>query len=131
MKSLLLFLSLALPSVGGVVKGVISAPDGLPVPRASVQARNLQTGASKTAVSSTTGEYTLSDLAAGVYDISVTSIRFLERYEKKGLAVDSAEQRLDVQLDYITMGGTPGEGPQPRLAGLRRRVPEGPPPRRP
>ncbi len=114
----------------GSLKGVISAPDGLPVPLAAVEARNTQTGMVMKAVAADTGEYELGELPAGAYDITVTSIRYLAKFEQKGFAIAPGKgSRLDVHLHYVVMGGTPGEGHEPALDSLRRKAPKGPTPR--
>ena len=139
MKRLLVSLVFAVPALTAQqpvcgLKGVVSAPDGLPVPLASVQVRNNQTGTLRTAVSSAVGEYTLAELPAGTYDVSVTSIQYLAPFGKKGLVLAPAEhpgdaQRLDVRLSYIALGGTPGEGHEAALSSLRRVAPQGAAPR--
>lgn len=114
----------------GTLKGVVLAPDGLPVPLASVQARNTQTGLTREATASQMGEYTITNLPSGSYDVLVTSIRYLANYEKKGLTVGAGEpSKLDVHLGYVVLGGTPGEGHEAALSSLRRVAPKGPTPR--
>jgi hypothetical protein len=114
----------------GNLKGVVLAPDGLPVPLASVEVKNTQTGLTKSAAAAETGEYLIAGLPVGTYDVAVTSIRYLARFEKKAVAVAAGDSnRLEIRLGYVTMGGTPGEGHEPALASLRRKAPQGPTPR--
>src|SRR3954454_794281 len=87
----------------GSLKGVITAPDGLPVPLASVEAKNPTTGVANSAMSSATGEYSITKLPAGSYDVTVNSIRYLAPFDKKGLSV-LGDTRLDVKLTYVVMG---------------------------
>lgn len=116
----------------GELKGVITAPDGLPVPLASVTARNAANGASASATTSSSGEYTLPNLPSGAYDVSVTSIRYLAPFEAKNVTINGDDtKQFDVALHYVLLGGTPGEGHEPSLSSLRRVAPKGPTPRMP
>ena len=119
-------------SPSGSLRGVVTAPDGLPVPLASVQARNTVNGSVASAVSSPSGEYTIPNLPAGAYDLSVTSIRYLAPFETKNVSIVAGDaRRFDVALHYVLLGGTPGEGHEPSLSSLRRVAPQGPVPHMP
>jgi len=122
---------LAAQQPSGAIQGVITAPDGLPVPLVSVQARAPQSGKTFSAVSSSTGEYRLTGLPAGSYDISATSVHFLSPFSKAGvsLAAGAKPQRLDIRFSYVALGGTPGEGHEAALSSLRRVAPQGHTPR--
>jgi len=68
--------------VGGTIRGTVRNPDGI-VAGASVQAKQQSTGKTFTATSGKSGEYTLSPLPEGAYEISVpqlgiTSTRFVQ-----------------------------------------------------
>ncbi len=132
MNRVLLFLIFAATGIWaqgtGGLKGVITAPDGLPVPLAIVEARNAQSGVASSATTSSTGEYSIAKLPAGSYDVTVSSIRYLAPGEKKGFAV-AGDTRLDFKLNYVVMGGTPGEGHEAALSSIRRVAPKGPTPR--
>src|SRR5581483_2982582 len=96
MKRLLFYLAFAVSPVfaqapGGALRGVVTAPDGLPVPLASIQVRNSQSGKVWTAVASTSGEYAVSGLPPGSYDVSAATIRYLAPFEKKGVNLSAAK----------------------------------------
>jgi Carboxypeptidase regulatory-like domain len=57
-------------SVNGSIAGVISSPNGA-VPDAPVQAKNRVTDVAVRAMTKPDGRYTLTNLAAGTYDISL------------------------------------------------------------
>src|SRR5438270_9898982 len=56
----------------GTITGTISDPAGAVVAGASLEARNNDTGTMYEAVSTGTGNYTLSQLPAGTYELAVT-----------------------------------------------------------
>jgi hypothetical protein len=56
----------------GTITGTISDPAGAVVASAPVEAKNVATGALYDAASTDTGNFTLSQLPAGGYEISVT-----------------------------------------------------------
>src|SRR5215475_3373505 len=73
--SLAISISLALAVYGqsdrGTITGTISDPAGAVVASAPIQARNVATGALYDAASTDTGNYTLSQLPAGAYEVAV------------------------------------------------------------
>ena len=85
------------------ITGTISDPAGAVVANASIQARNLDTGGLYEAASTVTGNYTLSELPVGVYEVSVAVPGF-KRYARQGITVQVAQTyRIDISLD---LGGT-------------------------
>jgi hypothetical protein len=83
----------------GTITGTVSDPAGAVVAAAAVEARNTATGALYTAGSSGTGNYTLAQLPAGVYDLSVTSAGF-KKYVRPGIIVEVAGTvRVDALLE--------------------------------
>jgi hypothetical protein len=56
----------------GTITGTISDPASAVVASAPIQIRNIETGAVYDAGSSATGNYTLTQLPAGQYELSVT-----------------------------------------------------------
>jgi len=116
----------------GDLKGVVTAPDGLPVPLAELVFTNTANGKSAKALSADTGAYSLAGLPAGTYDVSVTSIRYLAPFSLKGYPVEaSGAAKLDVRLSYLPLGGVAGEGQDAALSSLRRVAPKGKTPRTP
>jgi Carboxypeptidase regulatory-like domain len=83
----------------GTITGTISDPAGAVVASAPVQAKNLATGAVYDAASTDTGNFTLSQLPAGGYEISVTVPGF-KKYVRTGLTVEvAATVRVDIALE--------------------------------
>src|SRR5207248_5319279 len=60
----------------GIISGTITDPDGGVVAGATVQAKNAASGAAYVTTSGTTGTFTIADLPAGTYDISVPPTGF-------------------------------------------------------
>src|SRR5215813_6638142 len=83
----------------GTITGTVADPAGAVVASAAIEARNIETGALYDAVSTATGNYTLSQLPAGTYAISVTVPGF-KKYVRQGLVVQAAQTfRIDVALE--------------------------------
>ncbi len=83
----------------GTITGTISDPAGAVVANAAVEAKNIATGALYTAASSATGNYTVAQLPAGGYELSVTVPGF-KKYVRTGLQVEVAGTvRIDAVLE--------------------------------
>ena len=83
----------------GTITGTVSDPAGAVIAAAAVEAKNTATGALYTAGSSGTGNYTLAQLPAGTYDLSVTSAGF-KKYVRNGITVEVAGTvRIDAALE--------------------------------
>ena len=83
----------------GTITGTISDPAGAVVAAAPVQAKNVATGALYDAASTDTGNYTLSQLPAGAYEVAVTVPGF-KKYVRTGLTVEvAATVRIDISLE--------------------------------
>jgi hypothetical protein len=83
---------------GGTITGTISDQAGAVVVGANVEATNSQTGASYLAQSTTTGNYTISQLPVGTYALAV-KIQGFKAYTHSDLAVQAAAiVREDVTL---------------------------------
>src|SRR5712675_1658660 len=70
----------------GSISGVVQDPWGAALTVATVEAKNAATGSVSKAPSNAGGKYTLSDLAPGVYDVSV-AVPAVRPFEKKGVTV--------------------------------------------
>jgi hypothetical protein len=68
----------------GTITGTVSDPAGAVVANAAVQIRNVETGAIYPAGASATGNYTLAQLPAGQYELSVTVPDFKNFVRKYG-----------------------------------------------
>src|SRR5207248_6320751 len=106
MKSLLivmifLFSAVAIYAQGdrGSITGPVSDPAGAVVPNASIQAKNVATGATYQAATSNTGSYTLAELPAGTYELTV-SVDGFKKYVREGLTIQVAQiARIDIRLE--------------------------------
>ena len=97
--SLLLFLGSAFAQGDrGSINGAVSDPAGALVPNAAVTVRNLETGSQYKTVTTETGNYTLAQLPAGAYELTVTANGF-SRYVQQGVrALVASAVRVDVAL---------------------------------
>src|ERR1700691_1467359 len=83
----------------GTITGPTADPTGAVVANAAVEAANTATGAVYKAESTATGNYTLSELPAGVYRVEVTVPGF-KKYVREGLTVEVAQTlRIDIPLE--------------------------------
>src|SRR6516225_9367950 len=83
----------------GTITGTISDPAGAVVASAAIEARNTDTGAVYPVASSATGNYTIVELPAGTYELTVTSAGF-KKFIRPGLIVQAAQTiRVDATLD--------------------------------
>jgi hypothetical protein len=83
----------------GTITGTISDPAGAVVANAPIQAKNMATGVVYDAASTTTGNYTLPQLPAGTYELSI-SVPGFKRYVRQGLEIQVAQTvRIDIVLE--------------------------------
>jgi hypothetical protein len=83
----------------GTITGTIADPAGAVVANAAVEAKNVATGAVYPVASSATGNYTIPQLPAGNYELSVDVPGF-KKYVRGGLTVEVATTlRIDVTLE--------------------------------
>ena len=88
----------AFGQTGGTITGVITDPAGAVVPNAPVEAKNTGTGVVSSVATSATGNFTLSDLPAGAYEVNVTVTGF-KKYVLTGITVEQLQTaRVDVTL---------------------------------
>jgi len=117
----------------GAMSGAVSDTSRAPVAGASIQAKNMENGAVYKTVSGRTGDYTLSQLPPGKYELSATSFGF-KPYERKDVVIQAGQTlRIDIPVgDFISLD-TLGED----RAGIgkifqsRPQPPVGPAPRTP
>ena len=80
----------------GTITGTISDPAGAVIAGAMIEAKNVATGAVYPTASSDTGNYTIAQLPAGTYELTVTVPGF-KKYVRGGLQVEvAANIRIDV-----------------------------------
>jgi hypothetical protein len=114
----------------GMLQGTVLDPIGVMRANAPVQAKNAAAGTVYKATSTAKGSYSIPDLPAGKYDITVT-IPGLRPFEQKGVEVLAAKtQHLDIRLQETTQLGTLGEDTLAIEADTRKHAPpSGPAPR--
>jgi len=56
----------------GTITGTVSDPAGAVIANAAIEARNVATGSVSQVASSATGNYTISQLPAGAYQLTIT-----------------------------------------------------------
>src|SRR5579862_4744875 len=83
----------------GTITGDVFDPAGAVVPNASIAARNEATNNVLTAGATGTGNYTMSSVPAGTYEITVTAPGF-KKSVRPGIVVPTAETvRVDAHLE--------------------------------
>jgi hypothetical protein len=83
----------------GTITGTISDPAGAVVAAAGIEAKNTATGAVYPTASSTTGNYTITQLPVGAYELTVTVPGF-KKFIRSGLTVEvAATLRIDATLE--------------------------------
>ncbi len=83
----------------GTITGTISDPAGAVVAGAAVEAKNVGTGAVYPGASSATGNYTLTQLPAGTYEITVSVMGF-KKYVRSNIDLPVAQiVRIDAALE--------------------------------
>ncbi len=83
----------------GTITGTIADPGGAVIANAGIEARNVATGAVYPVQSSATGNYTIAQLPAGTYELTVTVMGF-KKFIRTGLAVEVAGTlRVDAALE--------------------------------
>jgi hypothetical protein len=74
-------------STSGELAGTVTDPTGATVPGAKVSATNTATGVTTTTTTGSSGQYRLSNLLVGTYDLTVTAAGFT-KLQQKGLIVE-------------------------------------------
>src|SRR5580700_4551731 len=83
----------------GTITGTVSDPAGAVVPNASIEARNEATDFKFTAGTSNTGNYTLTQIPTGTYELTIAVAGF-KKYVRPGIQVNVAETvRADASLE--------------------------------
>jgi hypothetical protein len=114
----------------GVLAGTVSDPFGMPVASAPLQAKSAADGHVFRTASGKNGQFLLSDLPAGTYDVSV-NIPGLKPYQSKGVTVGASQTaRLEIRLEEGSQLSTLGEDPTAIAADEKKHAPPtGPAPR--
>src|SRR5579864_2068873 len=83
----------------GTITGTISDPAGAVIAAAAIEARNTETGVVYPVAASATGNYTIPQLPAGTYELSVTVPGF-KKLLRPGLIIQAAQTiRVDATLE--------------------------------
>lgn len=86
----------------GTLTGTVTDPQGAILPVAKLTVRNTQTGATYDTVTTSTGNYSLAQLPAGSYELSIEAPGF-KKYVQQGIAVGVAQtSRIDVTMQIGT-----------------------------
>ena len=131
--SFCLFASAAFGQGGlGTMSGTVTDPDGGLIAGATVQAKDTTTETIYTASTLRTGSFTLSELPAGTYELSVPAIGFtFVRYVRQNIVVQAGQTlRSDIRLEWSVNLGTIGDDTfltiRNRYAGLSGSAPRTP-----
>ena len=85
-------------STGGAIQGTVVDPSGATLPGATVTARNMGTGVTSTATTTSAGVYALPNLPPGSYVITVEATG-MKKYVQEGITVSTnSTVGLDLQL---------------------------------
>jgi hypothetical protein len=83
----------------GTITGTIADPAGAVVSGAAIEARNIATGAVYPTASSDTGNFTLSQLPTGTYELT-TAVAGFKKYVRQNVSLGVAQiMRLDIALE--------------------------------
>ena len=109
--AILMWVSVLALAQTGSLSGNVTDPNGDGVPTAQIQARNTTTGTVYKGASAAKGNFTISRVPAGTYDITVAPLGFtFPKYEQKGFTVQAGKPaRLDIHLVWGGNLGTPGD----------------------
>jgi len=93
-------------ATGAGVAGTITDPAGAVIPRAQVELKNDDTGATYTAASDARGQFNIAGMAPGRYDLSITSMGF-QRFVRSSIEVQPQTiARIDSTLNIGTTAET-------------------------
>jgi Carboxypeptidase regulatory-like domain/TonB dependent receptor-like, beta-barrel len=84
------------------VRGTVTDPNGAAIPGATIRLRNTETDETRTATTGENGEYAISSIPPGRYEIEVEANSFAKRVQQLVLLVNE-ERRHDVSLNVGTL----------------------------
>src|ERR1051326_2030835 len=83
----------------GTITGTVSDPAGAVVASAAIEVRNAETGVVYQTTTTSTGNYTVAQIPAGTYELTVTLPGF-KRYVRQNLLVETEQTiRIDVSVE--------------------------------
>ena len=114
------------------IQGKLSDPNGGPVATASLQFKNVATGAVYQTSSKADGSYSVNSVPPGTYTLTIPTIGFtFKRFTQEGIEVPNGQvRRLDIALPWGSNLGTPGDDIS-MIVRTRSPAPSGPVPRTP
>jgi hypothetical protein len=123
-------LAMAISVSAGAISGTVFDPFGRGLPNAPVQAKDATSGSVFKASSGASGSYTVKDLPAGTYNVTV-SIPALKAFARNGLKVEGAQTvALDIHIEETSQLSTLGEDTTAITADTNKHAPPaGPTPR--
>jgi iron complex outermembrane receptor protein len=93
--------------ITAILQGAVSDPKGEMVPKAAVTARNTETGATRSTTTDAAGRFSLADLPAGTYTVSVEAHGFATAGKQAvTLGADGAEIDVTLQVAQATQAVT-------------------------
>ena len=107
-------LTLTAQTTTGTIRGYVRSPDGSPVTAADIQARNVESGITRTTTTRADGSYILTGLAPGSYELSARSIGSTPQRRQVIVQVgatflaDFSLQVGAVELQAVTIEAGPG-----------------------
>jgi hypothetical protein len=133
---LLSFASLSAAQQPATVIGRLLDPHGQRIENTGtlIHAKNTATGVDVTAAITDRGDFRLTGLLSGTYDLSVPITSAMYRsFTRKSVVIKSGENKIDVALEWGVNLGTIGDDPSQLARDMRARnkVVEGPTPRTP
>lgn len=112
----------------GTIAGVVYDNLGAPFAQAEVRVKDASTGAQFQTSSLAKGEYTISGLPAGTYDLSV-AVHGAQLFSRKNTAIEAGKTvRIDAHLNDSNLGAI-GDDVFAAAAMEHRKLPSGPTPR--
>ena len=97
----------------GIIRGVVSDPNGAPVANATVVLHETQTNFTRTLTTDAAGNFTGTLLPLGTYDVTARSVGFAE-VKRTGIALGVGEQvALRLALAAVTLAAVTVEARQP------------------
>ena len=88
----------AAQTVNGTIVGTVVDSQGGVIPNASISATNRETGLARAAMSEAAGEFTVTSVPAGTYDVTVTAQGFRQEVRSGVTMTVGATLRLDFKL---------------------------------
>jgi carboxypeptidase family protein len=86
-------------TVTGTIVGTVLDTQGAVIPNATISARNRDTGLERTATSDASGEFTVTSVPAGPYDVTATAPGFQQAVRSGVTMTVGAALRLDFKLN--------------------------------